>query len=345
MKNIVTDKDVISFDDLKAKSRNQITNEALLLAHDWLVGNNSFVFHTSGSTGTPKEIIISRKQINDSIARTTKAMGLTAYDHFLCCLSVKSIAGAIMIFRALELGADITIITPQSDPLSHIQLDHSYTSVSLVPMQLFGIENKREHQQKLNRFKTVLVGGASIHSTLWDALKDCKTNIFETYGMTETVSHVALKKVGNENAFALLNGIEAKLDGRGCLNICADVTNNHWLATNDCAEFISPRSFVVTGRIDNVINTGGIKVQAEKVEAALASHLPNTNYYVFGVPHSKLGEQVTLVIEGKQNITLDGLKSKTQDILTPYEFPKQLIFVDVFKRTESGKLDRLGSLR
>ena len=212
-------------------------------------------------------------------------------------------------------------------------------------MQLFGIENKREHQQKLNRFKTVLVGGASIHSTLWDALKDCKTNIFETYGMTETVSHVALKKVGNENAFALLNGIEAKLDGRGCLNICADVTNNHWLATNDCAEFISPRSFVVTGRIDNVINTGGIKVQAEKVEAALASHLPNTNYYVFGVPHSKLGEQVTLVIEGKQNITLDGLKSKTQDILTPYEFPKQLIFVDVFKRTESGKLDRLGSLR
>ena len=344
MKQILIDDKVISFDTLKATSRNHLTNEALLLANDWLNGTNSFVFHSSGSTGTPKEINLSRKQISYSIVRSTIALGLTANDHFLCCLSVKSIAGAMMVFRALELGADITIVTVQSDPLSHIELDHPYTLVSLVPLQLFGLESKPEHIIKLNRFKTVLVGGAKINAVLAETLEKCENTIYETYGMTETVSHVALKKIGRDKVFHLLDGIQAKVDERGCLTICADVTNNQWLATNDCVEFVSPHSFIVTGRIDNVINSGGIKVQAEKVEASLSLHLPSINYFIIGLPNQKLGEQVTLVVEGKQPITLEELKDRTQHELTTYEFPKQLLFIETFKRTESGKVDKRGSI-
>lgn len=344
MKKIHIHHHSFSHSEIKALPHGAGHNEAITLAHAWLTGRGSFAFKTSGSTGIPKEIVFSRNQILSSIARTTTALKLTAKDHFLCCLSMQTVGGAMMLLRALELNAEITILGPSSEPLDQINLLHPFTCASFVPLQLHSLADYPDRLEKLNRLNVILVGGAAINKQLNYALIKLKTQVFQTYGMTETLSHVALRRVGKEDVFHVLPGIETKTDENQCLCVKADVTNNQWIATHDVVQFADKNSFVLLGRADQVINTGGVKVFPDRVETVLGPIIKEKNFFVAGIPNEKLGEQVTLFIEGSSSIELKKLKEAVGKSLGEYEIPRQITLVKSFMKTPSGKVDRLKTI-
>lgn len=335
-----------TFDEIKRSIHQGTTHHpAWQLAHDWLTGKQEFAFKTSGSTGLPKEFKATREQIHASIKRSAEALKWNSKDHFLSCLSMQSIAGAMMLLRAVELKASITLLDPHGKPLSQISDMHPFTVLSLVPMQLHELPDHPAWMRKLDRFKTILIGGAALNEPLEKLLRKCKAQVYQTYGMTETLSHVALHRIGEQDRFQAMKGIDLKTDDNGCLCIKADVTNNKWITTNDLVELFPDHSFELIGRADQVINTGGHKVHPAKVEAAIGHHLHGKSFFVHGVPHGKFGEQVTLFIEGKEDKSLDKWWSKLAQTLHPYEIPKQVVWMNIFHKTQSGKIDKPGTAK
>ncbi|MFA6261914.1 MAG: AMP-binding protein [Bacteroidia bacterium] len=329
------------FDEIKKSLGNGTSHHpAWQLAHDWLTGKKEFIFQTSGSTGIPKDLKFSREKILASVKRTTEALKLSSKDHFLCCLSMQSVAGAMMLIRAVELKATITVLESNSKPLAQISDAHPFTSLSLVPMQMHELPEHPAWMQKLDRFKTILIGGATLNPNLEKLLMSCRAQVYQTYGMTETLSHIALHRIGEQEAFHPLKGIEIKTDDRGCMCIKADITNGEWLVTNDLVEILPDQTFRLLGRADQVINTGGHKVMPGKIEQAIGKYLHNKPFFIFGVPHSKFGEQVTLFVEGKEDKSIDKWWSKLDETLHQYEIPKQIIWMNMFHKTTSGKIDK-----
>jgi o-succinylbenzoate---CoA ligase len=176
-------------------------------------------------------------------------------------------------------------------------------------------------------------------------LKSYKNNIFHTYGMTETVSHIALRRLSErqDQFFTVLEDIEIRTDERECLVIKAAITNNEWIFTNDRAEIISNNKLNILGRIDNVINTGGIKIQAEELERKIdmifqENTIPNA-FYITSLPDEKLGNKIVLVVEG--NILVESIQNMLSGHLSKFEMPKEIRLIDTFERTETGKIKKV----
>ncbi len=321
-------------------------NRAVEFCKEWLAGQQEFVFHTSGSTGSPKKIILQRKQLEASANATIRFLNLTQNEHILICLNTHLIAGTMMLVRGLMLGCEMTIVEPSTSVISDLKNDHPYTFVSLVPFQLKHIDNA-----KLEKFRNVLVGGAPLHAELEEKLKGTGTTIWHTYGMTETVSHIALRRVGKENVFTALPGIELKTDDRECLCIRGDVTNNDWVNTNDMAELIDTTHFIITGRLDHVINTGGMKVQPERVEIALQHAILNAGYpqlegFITSVPDVLRGEKIVAVLQTEKTDPemTEMIRQNIAGMLNNYEIPKEWLGIKSFILTPSGKIDKSATL-
>jgi len=297
---------------------------------DWFDANEYILMQTSGSTGKPKEIKVAKQAMINSALATGDFFDLQAGNTILNCLPVKFVAGKMMFIRAFILGLEMDFVAPSSHPLELI--DKKYDFTAMVPLQAMNSIDL------LHNCKTIIIGGAAVSSELEKKLKPIKANIFETYGMTETITHIAAKKIG-EKAFTTLPNVILSLDENNCLLIKAKNISKEIIHTNDVVELISENQFVFLGRFDNVINSGGIKLIPEQIEAKMLPFIKN-RFFVTSKPDKELGEHLVLVVEGEeQAINLNKIES-----LDKYEIPKEVIFVNKFKETATGKIIRKESL-
>jgi O-succinylbenzoic acid--CoA ligase len=261
---------------------------------------------------------------------TAQFFDLKAGNRVLNCLSTNYIAGKMMLIRSMILGFEMDIVTPTSNPLKDNK--YHYDFVAMVPMQV------QNSILELSKVKKLIVGGAKISETLRNQLLEVPTKIYETYGMTETITHIAVKRI-EEKYFSVLPNVKIATDERGCLVIVAPRISETNIVTNDVVELLSETQFLLLGRIDNVINSGGVKLFPEQIEAKLSDKIKQ-RFFVIGIPDEKLGEQVLIVIEGKPAVFDDSVF----DALDIYEKPKTIRFVTKFIETESGKVKRKESL-
>ncbi len=299
---------------------------------EWMNGNDEMMLQTSGSTGTPKPITVKKDWMKNSARLTGRTFGLKEGDSALLCMPMKYVAGKMMVVRALELELDLKVVEPCSNPLKNINEPINFAA--MVPLQL---ENSLKDLAKV---KKLIVGGGQVNSKLEEKLQSVSTHVYETYGMTETLTHVAIKPLNGpskSDVFRALDDIDFELDGRGCLVINAPKMNPKPVITNDFIDLVDEKSFRWLGRYDNIINSGGIKIIPEVVEEKLSSIVPNRRFFIAGKSDKSLGEKVVLVVEGKR---MD-ISCKSLD---KFEQPKEIHFIPEFAETKSGKIHRQTTL-
>lgn len=332
----------VSFEEIQHDFHGNSDQEevAAKFIKNWLNGASEFNLKTSGSTGTPKSIIISRTQIEHSANQTINFLGLTSSSRAFVCINTAYIGGTMMFARALILGMEITLIEPSSDPFASIE---QTDFVALAPLQLEAIVNNPKSFDKLSKAKAALIGGAPINEALWNNLAHFKLPIFQTYGMTETVSHIALRKIeGSFNApYMAFPDVKLSVEERGCLVIESPVTNHLPVVTNDLVNLLDLHHFELIGRVDNVINSGGIKLHPEIIESKIQQALDfsgiELEFYITSKPHDKLGQRVIMVIEeSAPDVDLHLFKNH----LDKFEIPKKIVRVASIQRTDSGKIKR-----
>lgn len=345
----------ISFSDILSSSflgdnLNSYYQNTLSFIRDWLSGKEVFDLQTSGSTGVPKVITVSRAQMTYSALASAEALNLLPGYSALVCLNTKYIAGIMMMVRSLVTGMKMMIIEPSSNPLETLSASDNFDFTAWVPLQMEKVlDCLPENEVLLNKFKCIIVGGAPVSASLQSKINNITVPVYLTYGMTETLSHIALQKLNGQGAndyFQALDEVKLSLDSRGCLAVKSPVTLNETVVTNDLVELIDGNKFRFLGRVDNVINSGGVKVFSEKVEALVDVAFQilglRRRFFISGLPNVKLGQQVTLFIEGKtfpeEEKTL--LFTTLKNSLSSYETPKEIKFVDTFKETATGKVNR-----
>lgn len=310
----------------------------------WLSGQQKFIINTSGSTGKPKPISIQRRQMEISAQKTGTFLGLKKNDSTLICLSAEHIAGKMMLVRTLELGLIATYVDPCSNPFEKVNQSFDFTA--LVPLQVQNIVDNATTKKAFYNTQYIIIGGAPLSSSLEHQLLNSPNNIYQTYGMTETVSHVALKNVSKgQQAYQALPDVIFDLDQRGCLKLNAPMATPNEQITNDVVQLHSPTSFTWKGRIDFVINTGGIKVQTEELEQKIHHILQdqNFNFFIFPKADDQLGEKICICFEA--NTIDDNLLDVLKEKLPPFHGPKELYLLEQFSYTKTGKLDRVSSIK
>ncbi len=307
---------------------------------DWLNNKDHLFVRTSGSTGMPKMIKINKQHMVNSAIASGDFFNISVGDRALHCLPADYIAGKMMLIRAMILGLEIDLVAPTSNPLEEVRKEYDFSA--MIPFQL------KNSLSKINQIKNLIVGGAYVPKTLINAIQNVDSNIFETYGMTETVTHIAAKKLNNfekpshinQSNFKLLPNISIKKDNRDCLVINAPYLSEDTIVTNDIVDIISDAEFKWIGRHDNVINSGGVKLIPEHIESKLSGVIPN-RFFVIGKEDESLGEKLVLVVEG-ESTQFSKVESEIKSLpsLDLYEFPKEIVFVNKFKETENGKIIR-----
>ncbi|MFV8376053.1 AMP-binding protein [Flavobacterium sp. LB1P71] len=293
---------------------------------DWFDKKSYIELNTSGTTGSPKIIHMDKQAMVNSALATGDFFDLRPGDKALHCLPTKYIAGKMMFVRGFILGLDMDFVAPSSHPLLHNETKYDF--VSMVPLQA---ENSLT---ELKNVKKMIVGGARMSSPLEKSLSKLSTKGYETYGMTETITHIAAKKIG-EKAFTVLPNIKISRDDRNCLVINAPKISEETIVTNDLVELINENEFVFLGRIDNVINSGGIKLIPEQIEEKLSNKILS-RFFVTGIQDATLGEKLALIIEGEKQ----SLDETIFDGLDKYEKPKEVFYVSKFIETQNGKIKR-----
>lgn len=343
---------IYNLDQLKSGSfksnLNSFELSTLNFCHDWLTGRQEFQLQTSGSTGAPKIITITRKQMEASASLTIKALKLRPDYTALVCLDTKYIAGQMMLVRCLTHGMNIIAVDPSANPFEKINSSLSIDFAAFVPYQIQTILNS-SNSTRLSELKCAIIGGAPLDLIIKNGLQFYGCRFYATYGMTETISHVALQQLNGEQAqvyFEVLDGINISKDERECLVIQASYLTSEKIITNDLVEIIDEKKFRWLGRWDNVINSGGVKVVPETVELAVQEifdSLKLTNqFFVAGLPDEKLNQKVALIVEGSSftNDTQWNIEKELEEKIGRYERPKELKFIGNFMRTENGKVKR-----
>jgi o-succinylbenzoate---CoA ligase len=339
---------ISNFNNLPAPN-SEYDQKVINFCQKWLSGQQEFILKTSGSTGEPKPIGLTRFQMEASAKLTGKTFDLKKGDKALVCLNVEYIAGVMMLVRGIVLGLELTIIEPNGNPLDNLK-NREFDFAAFVPLQLQNIIQNKNHIEILNKMKAIIVGGAAVNEVLEEEIQSLTVPVYSTYGMTETVSHIAIRRLnGTEwsNNFQVLEGVTIGVDGRNCLNISADASNNELVQTNDIVEIIDEKEFKLLGRFDNIINSGGVKIQLEKVEKVIEKFIPNKRFFAYGLPDLSLGQKLILVIETeslsddlKENIFID-----LKNALSKYEIPKQVFTINHFSETPTGKIDKKATIK
>lgn len=318
-----------------------IYKQLFLFLKEWFSPNETINLHTSGSTGKPKEIVARKSQMLQSAVMTCRFFNLNKNDKALLCLSTDYIAGKMMVVRAICSGMDLYPVDVSGHPLLNTSI--AYDFAAMVPLQVYNSLTTIEEKSRLSQIKNIIVGGGSIDHELETTLKDFHNSIYSTYGMTETLSHIGLRKISGKDAslyYKPLWGVDLKLSDNQTLIINAPHIADDIIRTNDIAEINLDGSFKILGRIDNVINTGGIKVQIEEIEQQLTPFI-NCNFAITSVPHPKLGEAVVLLIEPlNYQYSYDEVIKETSNIVSQYQQPKYIYNVSSIPMTHSGKKDR-----
>lgn len=310
--------------------------------------NGGLKVSTSGSTGEPKQMIFVKKAFEASAAATNKYFGLNTQSRALLALPMRYIAGKMMVVRAVVGGYDLTAVEPTSQPfkgsIAETARSRAFDFVPLTPHQ--AACSLEDEPQSLAAVKSVLIGGGQVSDELRSRLLQSGVRAFASFGMTETLSHFAVARLTSHSdpVYVPLDGIELKIRKNGRLSVKWKAVTRQRIETNDLVE---PREngFVWQGRTDHLINSGGIKVIPEQVEKRL-DHIVRSPFFVAGIPHDKLGEEVALIIES-EGIPANDLLAEVQHALadTPFWQPRKLISVAAFDYTPSGKIMRSETLR
>ncbi|MFD2727811.1 AMP-binding protein [Hyunsoonleella rubra] len=306
---------------------------------DWLDKKDYIKVKTSGSTGRPKTLKIKKQAMVNSAIMTGDFFNLSPGKKVLNCLPSNFIAGKMMMVRAIILGLEVDMVVPSALP--RIDYEKDYDFCAFTPMQL------KNFAKYLKSIKTAIVGGGRVSSHIKELIRDKKPQIYETYGMTETVSHIAVKKLNHlkgddtDRYFTTLPNISISQDDRGCLVIDAPNLADDKIITNDLVEIHSDNQFEWIGRIDNVINTGGIKVFPEQIEEKLQDKMQGRQFFIHGIEDDTLGYKVVMVVQGKEGDLDDTLFVD----LEKYEKPKDILFTRKFKETASGKIHRANTIK
>jgi o-succinylbenzoate---CoA ligase len=317
-----------------------------LFIRKWFGDDDDFIQKTSGSTGTAKSISISRHQMIASAKLTAKALELKAGENSLLCLDPEYIAGKMMLVRSFITGMKIIATEPSSNPFHNLSHEMQIDFTAIVPLQLNEILQS-DYVDRLHSVRNILVGGAAIDPGIKKKLSKFNSHIYATYGMTETISHIALQRVNgpfpSEN-FDVLPGIEIDVDDRGCLEIDVPYLPEK-IVTNDLVEIKPSGHFKWLGRVDNIINTGGIKVIPEKIEDQIRGFFEQQNignkFLISSRHDALLGNKIILLIEGElKGISKETLKSNLKKILPLYEAPKEIHTNIRIVQTENGKINR-----
>ena len=305
---------------------------------EWLDENDFITVKTSGSTGVPKEIKLLKKHVSNSANATVTYFDLKENTKAFLCLSSEYIAGKMMLVRAMIGGWDLHTSSPEKNPLENS--DENFDFTAMVPYQVF------HSLADLHTVKKLIVGGGGVSLELEQQLQKVTTQVFATYGMTETISHIAVRPLnGKEKSaiFAALPQVNFSQTEEGCLQIHAPEISEELVVTNDVVELLSPTSFKFLGRIDNVINTGGVKVHPEIVEEKLSFHI-NQPFFIASEKDNALGERIILIIESETQLQLEDF-SKAFETLSAYEKPKKAYTIPQFIYTETGKVKRTELLK
>jgi len=299
--------------------------------------NANFSFHTSGSTGTPKEIQFTKEQIIASINQSKDAFDLTSNDTALLSLPIRYVAGKMMLYRALHLGINLITTDPKTDLAKIIGQPISFAA--FIPIQVENILSTEEGSKWFSKIRIVLIGGAPINPKLEEELKSFKNNIYHTYGMTETLTHIAIKKLSQngELFYSALPYINLSKSNTGTLHIEATHLGVS-VETNDMVEFQDNGKFRILGRKDHVINSGALKIFPEEIETILKKYIDN-DLVIIGKKDETLGQKVVLCIEGEKGKDPEWLSEGIAQI-NKNKRPKEIHYLTEFPRTDSGKIQR-----
>ena len=309
---------------------------------EWLSDQDYIVAKTSGSTGVPKNIKLKKRWLEYSATQTCKFFNLNQQSTALLCLPAAYIAGRMMIVRAFVSGMNLITVEPLGNPFLSHSPNHTFDFAAITPFQLHQSLDSLDNNPCV---KSIIVGGGEINAELEAKIQNLPISIYATYGMTETSSHIALRKVnGSERKdfYTIIGDTRINLDKRGCLTIENSKLFDGELVTNDIVELLNSSDFRWLGRFDNIINSGGIKICPEAIEQAI-SMLNSSAMLISSIPDEKLGEVVVLVVETEM-LTDEGkskLLAQIKNLVHQYSVPKHIFTVSKLPKTPTGKIDRV----
>lgn len=315
-----------------------LTEEFEDFAREWDNGLPYVVARTSGSTGVPKEVRLLKSDMLLSATATVSFFGIDASSVLFCPLSARYIAGKMMMVRSRIAGCSLIAVPPSAHPSEWVcpALPDRIDLMCVVPSQ---VEELMSDKLISRRLRNLIVGGAPLAPQLERRLADAQWRSYVTYGMTETCSHVALRRVG-ELLYRALPGIRFSTDERGCLVIDAEGFGFGRLVTNDVVELQGNSSFVWLGRADFAINSGGVKFHPEQLEKLLEGEV-NAPFFFRAMPHPRWGEAVEMVVERSAHTPSEAsLLDSCRRLLPPYAVPSAVTFVDSLPYNSNGKLCR-----
>ena len=317
---------------------------------EWHSSSDCVLVHTSGSTGRPKPMLVEKRRMEASARVTCRFLGLKAGDRALICLPMDYIAGKMMAVRSIVWSLQTTCLAPSNHPFGAFkrpEFSVPFDLAAMVPSQVYSTLQVAEERELLCRVRHLLIGGGAVDEALAAQLADFPNAVWSTYGMTETLSHIALRRLsgpGRSDWYTPFEGVTVSLSDDGCLVIDAPAVHNGTLVTNDIAELEPPppegegsggarRRFRILGRKDNVICSGGIKIQIEEVERLLRPHLP-CPFLITWAPDPLLGQQVVLLIEQG---SVESALAVCQSVLHKYWRPRRVMSVARLPLTDTGK--------
>ena len=338
---------------------------------EWNNDSDRVLVHTSGSTGKPKPMMVEKKRMLNSARITCDFLGLKPGDSALLCMSLDYIAGKMVVVRSIERHLHLISVSPSGHPLKDINLKDAngkdvngeISFAAMVPMQVYNTLQVPEERERLTHVRHLIIGGGAIDASLEKELRSLPGNIaiWSTYGMTETLSHIALRRINGDEAsewYQPFDSVKISQTDEGCLVIDAPLVCAETLVTNDIVEIepyiynkVEKLRFRIKGRKDNVICSGGIKIQIEEVEALLKPHLEKP-FMIAKKKDEKFGEIAVLLTEDEDLKKVEAtirrlLSSKSDDSNKSseskshkYWIPREYLHVDHLPLTETGKPKR-----
>ena len=311
-----------------------------LFLNEWFDASPVITVQTSGSTGVPKGLVVRKDRMMQSARLTCEFLNLQAGDTALLCMNLRYIGAMMMVVRSLVAGLNLVVRPASGHPLSDVEVPLKFAA--MVPLQVYNTLRVPAERKRLEHTDILIIGGGAVDDSLEAELKTIPIAAYSTYGMTETLSHIALRRLNGEAAFKCyypFPSVELSLSAENTLIVKAPLICDDVLQTNDIACLCSDGGFTIAGRKDNVINSGGIKIQAEEMENRLQPFIP-VPFAVTAVPDPRLGQALTLLIAGKPDIK--ELENKLQAVLETYYRPKHIFITELIPQTENGKIDRTG---
>lgn len=315
---------------------------------EWNNDSDRVLVHTSGSTGKPKPMMVEKKRMLNSARITCDFLGLKPGDSALLCMSLDYIAGKMVVVRSIERHLHLISVSPSGHPLKDI--NEEITFAAMVPMQVYNTLQVPEERERLTHIRHLIIGGGAIDASLEKELQALPSNIaiWSTYGMTETLSHIALRRINGAEAsewYQSFDSVKISQTEEGCLVIDAPLVCAETLVTNDIVEIesyiynkVEKLRFRIKGRKDNVICSGGIKIQIEEVEALLKPHLEKP-FMLAKKKDEKFGEIAVILSEDKG---IKKVEATIRRLLSDHKYwiPREFLHVDHLPLTETGKPKR-----